>query len=263
MKNNKGITLIVLVVTIIVLIILAGISISMLTGENGIIKQSKEAKLQAEIKTEIEMIDLSVVDAMNKNGFGELKYEGLKQELDKRIKEEANRDYTISPQTDAKRYIITYVDTQRSYEVNANGEIKIHDGNNEEMPEAKNYHATIDVNVTSYNATLGKYPVIFSVVGEWNGTKVYDNIVSTTIDSVGISSIDVNVNVPEGTILKVSEVYSGANYKIDSQTTMQEELAEEGENIKFSFSNSYNYCDIGTGYVESTLKNNGGNLEYK
>ena len=34
-KKNKGITLIALVITIVVLLILAGISISMLTGENG------------------------------------------------------------------------------------------------------------------------------------------------------------------------------------------------------------------------------------
>ena len=34
-KNNKGITLIALVVSIIVLLILAGISISKLTGQNG------------------------------------------------------------------------------------------------------------------------------------------------------------------------------------------------------------------------------------
>ena len=43
MKNNKGITLIALVVTIIVLIILAGISISLLFGENGIIGKAKDA----------------------------------------------------------------------------------------------------------------------------------------------------------------------------------------------------------------------------
>ena len=43
MKENKGITLIALVVTIIVLLILAGISIAMLTGENGIIKNAQEA----------------------------------------------------------------------------------------------------------------------------------------------------------------------------------------------------------------------------
>ena len=43
-KKNKGITLIALVVTIIVLLILAGISISMLTGQNGILKRAAEAK---------------------------------------------------------------------------------------------------------------------------------------------------------------------------------------------------------------------------
>ena len=43
MKNQKGITLIALVVTIIVLLILAGISIAMLTGENGIIRNAQKA----------------------------------------------------------------------------------------------------------------------------------------------------------------------------------------------------------------------------
>ena len=44
MKNNKGITLIALVITIIVLLILAGVSIAMLTGENGILTQAENAK---------------------------------------------------------------------------------------------------------------------------------------------------------------------------------------------------------------------------
>ena len=43
-KNQKGITLIALIVTIIVLLILAGVSISMLTGENGILTQASNAK---------------------------------------------------------------------------------------------------------------------------------------------------------------------------------------------------------------------------
>ncbi len=43
-KSTKGITLIALVVTIIVLLILAGISIAMLTGNNGILTQGKRAK---------------------------------------------------------------------------------------------------------------------------------------------------------------------------------------------------------------------------
>ena len=43
-KRNKGITLIALVITIIVLLILAGVSITMLTGDNGILKQAINAR---------------------------------------------------------------------------------------------------------------------------------------------------------------------------------------------------------------------------
>ena len=48
-KMKKGITLIALVVTIIVLLILAGVSISMLTGQNGILNRAKEAKENTEL----------------------------------------------------------------------------------------------------------------------------------------------------------------------------------------------------------------------
>lgn len=58
MKNNKGITLIALVITIIVLLILAGVSIAMLTGENGILTNAQDAKRetqQAEVEDKIDM----------------------------------------------------------------------------------------------------------------------------------------------------------------------------------------------------------------
>ena len=49
LETQKGITLIALVITIIILIILAGISISMLVGENGLITKSKEAKQNTQL----------------------------------------------------------------------------------------------------------------------------------------------------------------------------------------------------------------------
>ena len=42
-RNQKGITLIALVITIIVLLILAGVSIAMLTGNNGILTQANKS----------------------------------------------------------------------------------------------------------------------------------------------------------------------------------------------------------------------------
>ena len=47
-RKDKGITLIALVVTIIVLLILAGISINMLMGQNGILSKATTAKTQTE-----------------------------------------------------------------------------------------------------------------------------------------------------------------------------------------------------------------------
>ena len=48
MKRNKGITLIALVITIIVLLILAGVAIAMLSGQNGILKRAADAKTETE-----------------------------------------------------------------------------------------------------------------------------------------------------------------------------------------------------------------------
>lgn len=43
-KNQNGITLISLVITIIILLILAGVSLNLVLGENGLIRRSQEAK---------------------------------------------------------------------------------------------------------------------------------------------------------------------------------------------------------------------------
>lgn len=60
MRNNKGITLIALVVTIIVLLILAGVSIAMLTGDNGILKQSRKAKTDTANAEAVERINMEL-----------------------------------------------------------------------------------------------------------------------------------------------------------------------------------------------------------
>ena len=47
MKNNKGITLVALVVTIVVLLILATVSINLVLGDNGIVKKAQDAKTKS------------------------------------------------------------------------------------------------------------------------------------------------------------------------------------------------------------------------
>lgn len=75
-KNRKnkmkqsGITLISLVVTIIVLIILAGVSISMLVGENGIITQARLAKEKTEEAQKEEMQELAALETELQEALG-------------------------------------------------------------------------------------------------------------------------------------------------------------------------------------------------
>ena len=64
-KNQKGITLIALVVTIIVLLILAGVSIAMLTGENGIMSKASTASWKSKLGDAQDIVALEVSNAMN------------------------------------------------------------------------------------------------------------------------------------------------------------------------------------------------------
>ena len=66
MKNTRGITLIALVVSIIVLLILAGITIAALSGDNGILTKAKEAKEKTEQAQKDEERNLQeITDTMN------------------------------------------------------------------------------------------------------------------------------------------------------------------------------------------------------
>ncbi len=65
---NSGVTLVALIVTIIILLILAGVSISALVGNNGILKQATNAADKAEIEDAREKIALEVVGSYDDSG---------------------------------------------------------------------------------------------------------------------------------------------------------------------------------------------------
>jgi len=65
MKKEKGITLIALVITIIVLLILAGVTIVTLTGDNGILQQADKAKMLTEIGEIEENVKLKTLENEN------------------------------------------------------------------------------------------------------------------------------------------------------------------------------------------------------
>ena len=81
-KQTKGITLIALIITIIILLILAGVTITMITGDNGILKQAtgaRETNTKAELEEQVKL----AVMASKVNNTTSINLETLEEEINK------------------------------------------------------------------------------------------------------------------------------------------------------------------------------------
>ena len=118
-KEKAGITLIALVITIIVLLILAGITISAITGNNGIIGNAGKAKEEAEIANEKEIVEKATVQAMGNNKYGNIEEDELQEQLDKETGEGKTEATDIGDE-----FEVVFVDSNRYYIVDKDGNVK-------------------------------------------------------------------------------------------------------------------------------------------
>ena len=117
-KERKGITLIALVVTIVVILILAGITVGMVTSDNGILKETKNAKQQAEIDNEKSIVERAKMLAMMRSKNGAITYDIFEPAL----KDEAGKMSTdVSDAGDIIEVLFT--DSNRYYEVDKDGNV--------------------------------------------------------------------------------------------------------------------------------------------
>ena len=117
MKKEKAITLIALVITVIVLLILAGVAIATLLGDNGIITKATTAKEKTNIGGEKDLLALAYNSAVAENyGNGEITDEQLQKELDNQ-----GVNATVTRNSPLK---ITFNDSGNSYTIDEkNGKI--------------------------------------------------------------------------------------------------------------------------------------------
>ena len=116
--KEKGITLITLVITIIVLLILAGITIATITSDNGIIKNANKAKEQTEIAEEKEIIEKATVQAMGNNKYGNIEEDELQSELDKETGEGKTETSEIGEEIE-----VAFIESDRYYTVDIDGNV--------------------------------------------------------------------------------------------------------------------------------------------
>ena len=137
-NEKRGITLIALVVTIIVLLILAGVSISMLTGQNGVLNRAGEAKEEYSNSSEKEKIQLSYASAITKKLGNSITAEELQNELDEMLGK--NQDGTskteITDRGDGVFYV-KFIETNHNYKI-YNGEVALITGEDKSVVEPKN-----------------------------------------------------------------------------------------------------------------------------
>lgn len=107
MRKNKGITLIALVVTIIVLLILATISITLVMGNNGIITRAVQAKEFTEIGEEKDLIGMGISSIVQQKEYSD------DIELAKLVSEEINNSGTNK--TISHGNYVSFVNTKRDY----------------------------------------------------------------------------------------------------------------------------------------------------
>ena len=157
--RNKGVTLIALVVTIVVLLILAGVAISMLSGDDGIIINAQKAKEENDKGREKEIVTLAVGSALSSDEGYTIGRDNLNSALANHIGTEGE-DYTLS---DTEPYIVTYLDSGRSYVIDEKGKVS-------EYTETDD-----DVDISEY-VEVGQYVNYNPTVKDLSGTPVDESL---------------------------------------------------------------------------------------
>ena len=119
LKKQKGITIIALSVTLVILLILTGITLHFSLGENGLIRSAQNAKELAEIDDETSTIKRATLASLVRSKANEIS----KDELDRSLEGEFGSKSNYSLDEDENLYIINVTKSKRSYLVDKNGNI--------------------------------------------------------------------------------------------------------------------------------------------
>lgn len=193
-RQEKGITLIALVITIIVLLILAGVSIATLTGENGILTQADKAKTETTIGEEKEAIALAYNGAMLETKGESVTAEGLNNQFSKNgTKATASGEGTIKVD----------FETGRSYTVDAYGKIEewIDIAKYVKVGDYVDYNPTVTTKdgTTSVEASKLSYPSPIGTATEHGNGYSVQNFTATADTKWRVLSIE------NGTVELISE----------------------------------------------------------
>ncbi|MBR2708691.1 MAG: hypothetical protein IKE90_04600, partial [Bacilli bacterium] len=116
---EKGITLVALVVTVIVLLILAGVTLNLLLGENGLLNKAGKASDMQVAANEKEALQMALAEleiAKSKKEIEEI----TAYILERQLKQDG---YNVSVNSDGEVYLVTFLDSKNIYVVDKIGNV--------------------------------------------------------------------------------------------------------------------------------------------
>ena len=114
LKRNNGITLVALVITVIVLLILAGVGISSLTGEDGLITKAQEA---AELYEQASREEANAINEIFEMANGGTSGGGDEEPEQPVIDAEGNVQFKYTPSTPTRESVTVEVTTATGYQI--------------------------------------------------------------------------------------------------------------------------------------------------
>ena len=107
-------------------------------------------------------------------------------------------------------------------------------------PERSDRYGSLKITKTlnDFNESLKQTTFVFSVEATKNDETVYSNVVSTTFDSTGSKEVVID-EIPAGSTVTVTEVYSGASYTLTSEASKEVKIVAD-QTMEADFTNTYN-----------------------
>ena len=258
--KNKGITLIALIVTIIVLLILAGVTISTLTGNNGIITKANDAKFKTNLSALEEEIEIYRVGEQLNNKTGIDQYPVIKEEtlenVDKStINDELKRKMVKWATTTGKDEIATLdtIDYSKFYKIDKE---KIQSANNFKgdlyLIALENEYKVISIEGEEYSKNKIYVLIPLNDIAEPEyiaiGNNTYKLYGDGTVKVVGELTANSGMTGEEEESLTgiheldIEKIAEGTEMKIDKNVETNDEIAKEYGVKKI-------YLSCGTAYV--------------
>lgn len=137
-------------------------------------------------------------------------------------------------------YIISLPDNLYYQSKDPEDDAWIYDVTSGLKPEQESRYGSLKIRKTlqEFNASLKEATFVFQVEGtDDEGNVVYSNVASTTFDAAGTKEAVLD-KIPAGAHLTVTEVYSGASYKLTSAESQETTIVAD-QTMEVDFSNTY------------------------